>query len=331
MRTVSILMAALVSTSAVFAAEPVSFTFDIRVNVEDQREVRLAATLPDRTAHQFQVDKRLGLELRIETAGFGGRWMTAALTDRENDGRRLVLMDWPAREHEMQQPQWLSFSVCGQRFIMLRGMAPGACADLQPLAAADPLLGNCGTGGNLCLGPYEGMPESISSRERLAPAAEPGVPLRVAGQVLGPDGRPRAGVIVYAYQTDRHGIYPPVMPPRSSASNFHGRLRGWVRSDARGRYTFDTIRPGSYGGNPEHIHMHVIEPGCGTYIIDDLIFDDDPNYLGMSAELREIELQGRGGSGVTKLQRRGEGWEVTRDIHLGRSIAGYRPCTTSPG
>jgi protocatechuate 3,4-dioxygenase beta subunit len=156
--------------------------------------------------------------------------------------------------------------------------------------------------------------------------SEPGVPLRVTGSVLDADGRPRAGVIVYGYQTDRHGIYPQVVPPRTNSSNYHGRLRGWVRSDARGRYTFDTIRPGSYGGNPEHIHMHVIEPGCATYIIDDLIFRDDPNYLQLQPAQRQSETHGKGGSGVTTLRRRGEGWEVTRDIHLGEDIPGYGSC-----
>jgi protocatechuate 3,4-dioxygenase beta subunit len=133
-------------------------------------------------------------------------------------------------------------------------------------------------------------------------------------------------VIVYGYQTDRNGIYPPVFPPRSSASNFHGRLRGWVRTDARGRYTFDTIRPGSYGGNPEHVHLHVIEPGCATYIIDDQWFADDPNYLALAPAQRP---PGHGGSGIGTLERRGKGWYVERDIHLGEGIQGYEPCVTA--
>lgn len=311
----------------VSAAEPSSLGFDVRVNIADQREVRLSLTVPDQTTHLLQVDGDTGMELRIEAPSWGGRWVTAALTDRSNSNRRIVLMDWPLRGPELAHAQWVSFSICGERYIMLRDTAPGRCSDLLPMAKPDRWLGACGTGGNLCIGPYEALPTVITSHERIAPMSEPGVALRVTGRVLDGSGRPRAGIIVYGYQTDRLGVYPPVVPPRASGSNYHGRLRGWVRSDAQGRYTFDTIRPGSYGGNPEHIHMHVIEPGCATYIVDDLIFDDDPNFLRLTPAQRQSEIQGKGGPGVTKLRRRGEGWEVTRDIHLGQDIQDYKPCT----
>lgn len=326
MRAMWIPLALLGYLGLAHAAEPPTFSFDIRVNFADQREAHLAATVPDRTTQLMQVDEKLGLELRIDTMAAGGRWITVALLDRANANRRMVLMDWPLRGQEMWQPQWVSFSLCGEQFITQRGAAPGQCAALLPMAKPDRLVGQCGTGGNVCIGPYEAMPATIGSHERIAPVSEPGVPLRVVGRVLDKDGRPRAGVIVYAYQTDRRGLYPPVSPPRASGSNYHGRLRGWVRSDAQGRYTFDTIRPGSYGGNPEHIHMHVIEPGCATYIIDDLIFDDDPNYLRFPPGQLQSATHGKGGTGVTKLRRRGEGWEVTRDIHLGEDLPDYPAC-----
>jgi protocatechuate 3,4-dioxygenase beta subunit len=225
--------------------------------------------------------------------------------------------------------EWLSFSVCGDRIITLRDAPPGRCADLPPMARPDRLLGQCGTAGNMCMGPYEGLPASITSRERIAPASEPGEPLTVTGRVLDADGRPRAGVIVYGYQTDSHGVYPRAFPPRSNASNFQGRLRGWARSDARGRYTFDTIRPGSYGGNPEHIHMHVIEPGCATYAIDDLIFAGDANFLRLTPQQQQGVTPGVGGPGTGTLRRKGAGWEVTRDIHLGEKVPQYEPCAVS--
>lgn len=325
----SVVLGCSMSFAAVFAAEPQSLSFDVRINLADQREVRVAATVPDRTSHLLQVDDRLAVELRIEAQAADRRWVTASLIDRSGN-RRLVLSDWPLRGQEISTPQWLSFSVCGDRYIAVRGAAPGLCADLLPMQKPDRLLGACGSTGSLCAGPYEGMPTKISSHERIAPATEAGVPLRVSGRVLGTDGKPRAGIIVYAYQTDRRGIYPPVVPPRSNASNFHGSLRGWVRSDANGRYTFDTIRPGGYGGNPQHIHMHVIEPGCASYIIDDLIFADDPDFLRMTPEQRQSETSGKGGSGVTRLQSRGEGWAVTRDIHLGQQIQDYKACAPPP-
>ena len=117
-----------------------------------------------------------------------------------------------------------------------------------------------------------------------------------------------------------------MFPPRSFASQFHGRLRGWARTDAQGRYSFDTIRPGSYGGNPEHIHMHVIEPGCATYQLSDLVFDDDPHLLALKPEQRKEYESARGGNGITRLRHKGDGWEVTRDIRHGQNIPDYAAC-----
>ena len=63
-----------------------------------------------------------------------------------------------------------------------------------------------------------------------------------------------------------------------------------------GRYTFETVRPGSYPNsrNPQHIHMHVIEPGRCTYWIDDVLFTDDPLLNDAERNRREP----RGGLGV---------------------------------
>ncbi len=146
--------------------------------------------------------------------------------------------------------------------------------------------------------------------------------------MTGPDGRPRAGIIVYAYHTNRLGIYPPPVPPRSQASNFHGQLRGWARTDADGRYVFDTIRPGSYphSKNPQHVHMHIIEPGCTTYPINELQFSDDPMRQQLSEQDRESE---ESWTVVETPRKTAKGWEVTRDIRLGENVKGYRPCSPS--
>jgi protocatechuate 3,4-dioxygenase beta subunit len=126
-------------------------------------------------------------------------------------------------------------------------------------------------------------------------------------------GAPAANVIVYAYHTNQAGLYPP-------AGNRHGRLRGWALTDSQGRYRFDTIRPGAYPERnvAEHVHMHVIEPGIGTYYIDNLEFEDDPLNQRRPGE-------DRGGDGLTLPQRRDGLWFARRDIALGRNIPGYPP------
>lgn len=174
-----------------------------------------------------------------------------------------------------------------------------------------------------CEAVFEGAPARPASMARIAPPGEPGERLLLSGLVSGADGKPRAGVVVYAYHTDSGGIYPKPSKSLGKASDRHGRLRGWALTDASGRYEFETIRPGAYPDRniPQHIHMHVLEPGCATYYIDDILFTDDPLLKPMR------EKQKRGGSGITTPRRDGSGtWLVTRDIRLGLNIPGYPGC-----
>lgn len=184
-----------------------------------------------------------------------------------------------------------------------------------------PVIGNPCEG---CEAVFDGMPAEIPTSIRLAPPGEPGVPMRISGRVLDGSGRTRAGVVVYAYQTDRTGSYPSPAQGLGREAMRHGRLRGWVRSDAQGRYAIDTIRPGSYPDEEmaEHVHMHVLEPGCFTYYIDDLMFLDDPK---LSAE-EQSEAHGSGGNGFLRPVMVDGRWQVERDIVLGLGVPGHREC-----
>jgi protocatechuate 3,4-dioxygenase beta subunit len=67
--------------------------------------------------------------------------------------------------------------------------------------------------------------------------------------------------------------------------------------------------------------MHVIEPGCCTYYLGDVLFRDDPVLT--DQERREAEMA-RGGSGLTTPVRDPDGtWRVIRDIQLGAGVPGY--------
>lgn len=181
-----------------------------------------------------------------------------------------------------------------------------------PAAADEPVLGGPCEGCELV---FVGLPADLTRRGDIAPDTEPGERMVIEGTVLTADGAPAAGIILYAYQTDAGGIYP-------AAETRHGRLRGWAKTDAQGAYRFDTIRPGSYPSRnaPEHVHMHVIEPGVGTYYIDDIVFTDDPLLTRKYVE----QQSGRGGDGVAEPVRDASGtWRVTRDVVLGKNIPGY--------
>jgi len=186
---------------------------------------------------------------------------------------------------------------------VLAGLALPALA-----ARREPTIGGPCEG---CDWVFDGQPAKLASRARIAPVAEAGAPMVIEGVVSSARGLPARGVVVYAYHTNQAGLYPP-------AGNRHGRLRGWAITDAQGHYRFDTIRPGAYPERnvAEHVHMHVIEPGVGTYYIDNLEFEDDP----LNPRRRGAE---RGGNGLMLPQRRDGVWQARRDIVLGRNIPGY--------
>lgn len=176
-----------------------------------------------------------------------------------------------------------------------------------------------------CEAVFQGLPATLGTDTRLGCETEAGEALLLQGTVYNAQGQRQPGTVLYAYQTDASGNYPND-PSLQGAAARHGRLRGWVMSDAQGNYTLRTIRPGSYPDSTveQHIHMHVIEPGRCTYYLGDVLFADDPK---LDERQRQRQDQAFGGNGI--VQPRGDaasGWSATRDIHLGMNVPGYGQC-----
>lgn len=174
--------------------------------------------------------------------------------------------------------------------------------------AQEPVIGGPCQGCELV---FVGMPNELKSHSRIAPVDEKGEPLVLNGIVYNANGKPASDVIIYAYQTNAEGIYP-------KSNTNHGKLRGWAITNDKGAYQFKTIRPGAYPNReiPQHIHLHVIETGKGTYYIDDVTFDDDPLLI-----KENVKTSCRAGCGLSfpKLDKQGV-WNVKRDIALGKNI-----------
>ena len=207
--------------------------------------------------------------------------------------------------------------------------ALGAPARPASASPREPLLGEC----DGCDAIFQGRPARLSASVRIGRPDEAGEPLVLEGVVRDASRRPRAGVIVYVHHTDARGEYPREGAYPAPEARRHGRLRGFARTDAAGRYRFETIRPASYPGQriPQHIHVQVLEPGRCHYSIDDVLFTDDP--LLTPAQRKRTEAP-RGGLGIVTPRRapvkRGDRtvstWLVQRDIVLGAGIPDYARC-----
>jgi protocatechuate 3,4-dioxygenase, beta subunit len=106
-------------------------------------------------------------------------------------------------------------------------------------------------------------PAQITSSSRIAPANEPGEPLVIEGAVIDQQTKaPVPGVVVYAYHTDATGHYVKE-GPGPGAANFTPRLRAWVKTDSRGHFEWQTIRPAPYPDRDVPAHIHVTAWGAG--------------------------------------------------------------------
>ena len=145
--------------------------------------------------------------------------------------------------------------------------------------------------------------------------------LKLFGTIFQRDGKtPAKDIVLYIYHTDSSGYYP-TRGNETGWARRHGYLRGWIKTDSSGHYTFYTHRPGAYPGrkDPEHIHPLIKEPGKTSYYIDDFIFDDDPR---VTPEVRNNQNL-RGGSGILHLESSQGILSARRDIILGLNIPDY--------
>lgn len=185
--------------------------------------------------------------------------------------------------------------------VMLGGLATAGACTFASARPVRPDLYNC----EGCEAVYEQPPAELVSVSMIAPTEETGERMVLTGYVLTADGaRPAEGVILYLHQTDAAGLYANGSQA-SEWSRRHGRLRGWAKTGADGRYTFLTIKPGPYPDRtlPAHIHLFIGEPGRRPYYIDDVVFDSE---FGVTQAYRSAQEM-RGGSGIVRLQRSEDG------------------------
>jgi len=147
---------------------------------------------------------------------------------------------------------------------------------------------------------FRDMPLQLTNTMEITDAHEEGEKLIITGRILKPDSTPFSDVMLYAYHTAPNGLYTKD-GTEGGAQKWHGRLHGWCKTDSKGEYKINTIKPGPYPDNtlPAHIHMAVKKPdGSKPAWISDFVFEGDPlineRYLKNIQELP-------GGTGIVKL------------------------------
>jgi protocatechuate 3,4-dioxygenase beta subunit len=105
----------------------------------------------------------------------------------------------------------------------------------------------------------------------------------VSGRVTDEDGRPIPDTLIEVWQANAAGRYIHVVDqhPAPIDPNFTGA--GRCVTDAEGRYSFTSIKPGAYpwknhhnAWRPNHIHFSLFGPSFLTRLVTQMYFPGDP-------------------------------------------------------
>ena len=154
-------------------------------------------------------------------------------------------------------------------------------------------------------------PADISWRTVLSDERDKGEPIEISGVVYKADGKTAApNTLIYLYHTDFEGYYG-----RGKDVHRHGKYRGWMLTDAHGRYSFRSIKAAPYPENrfAAHIHMTLTTADMQEDWVDSILFEGD-----RLISPREREMAGRKGGfmPILSFEKGGGILKATRNIQL---------------
>lgn len=135
--------------------------------------------------------------------------------------------------------------------------------------------------------------------------------LRISGTIYLSDKKtPAKDVLLYVFQPDEDGNYEMKKDDKNKRYVHH---RGWIKTDADGRYTFYTFMPGKFQRTKElkQIHRIIKEPGKPEYELSAFFFNDDPLIPELTLACRAKAVQS-----MLRLEKEGTMYVATKDIIL---------------
>jgi len=139
--------------------------------------------------------------------------------------------------------------------------------------------------------------------------------LKISGTIYQSDGiTPAKNVILYVYQPDEEGNYEMKRDNYRKRYVYH---RGWIKTDADGRYIFYTFMPGKFlrSKDLKQIHRVIKEPGEAEYDLASFFFNDDPLIPELTVSCRAKAVMS-----MLRLEKEGEMYVATKDIRLNKKV-----------
>lgn len=170
-------------------------------------------------------------------------------------------------------------------------------------------------------------PASLSHRIAISPERTGIERVRIRGTVYESDGKtPARNVVMYVYHTDETGVYSKRGDePRNSYAWWHGKQRGFLKTNDLGQYEIDTIKPAPYPTREEPAHIHAVLRSPSQKhesVVADFVFTDDElltqNFWENTRRWwLSLGIQQNPNYGGVKLSKGADGvWEGRRHITL---------------
>lgn len=160
---------------------------------------------------------------------------------------------------------------------------------------------------------YDYSEKQLNNVDTIPDFASQSQKLKITGTIYENDGvTPAKNVMLFIHHTDENGNFE--LKRQNKKRYVHHR--GWVKTDADGKYTFYTFIPGKYMYSNElkQILPIVKEPNKPEYKIETFLFDDDPQLTGKCRTKVEKTNPNR----ILKLNKKEGLFEAKRDIVLGK-------------